>query len=49
MKNNRISIFVGIGAGVILGLMFLFAGFFKLPVQTDAYTILLLLSHCRKG
>jgi hypothetical protein len=32
---------VGIAGGVILGLIFLVIGFFKLPVQTDAYTILL--------
>jgi len=32
---------VGIGAGVTLGLVFLVTGFIKLPVQTDAYTILL--------
>jgi len=32
---------VGIAGGVILGLIFLVTGFFKLPVQTDAYTILL--------
>jgi uncharacterized membrane protein YphA (DoxX/SURF4 family) len=31
----------GIGAGVTLGLIFLVIGFIKLPVQTDAYTILL--------
>jgi len=38
---KRISICVGISAGVILGLIFVVAGFIKLPVQTDAYTILL--------
>jgi uncharacterized membrane protein YphA (DoxX/SURF4 family) len=32
---------VGIGAGVTLGLIFLVLGFMRLPVQTDAYTILL--------
>jgi uncharacterized membrane protein YphA (DoxX/SURF4 family) len=32
---------VGIAGGVILGLIFLVTGFIKLPVQTDAYTILL--------
>jgi hypothetical protein len=39
--NKRISIFVGLAAGVILGLIFLVTGFIRLPVQTDAYTILL--------
>jgi len=43
MNKKRISIFVGIAAGVILGLIFLVAGFGKLPVQTDAYTILLVI------
>jgi len=33
--------FLGIAAGVILGLIFLVTGFIMLPVQTDAYTILL--------
>jgi uncharacterized membrane protein YphA (DoxX/SURF4 family) len=33
----------GILASVILGLIFLIAGLGKLPVQTDAYTILLIL------
>jgi hypothetical protein len=32
---------VGIAGGVILGLIFLITGFIELPVQTDAYTILL--------
>lgn len=41
MNRKRISIFVALSAGVILGLGFLVAGFWKLPVQTDAYTILL--------
>ena len=41
MNRKRISIFVALSAGVILGLSFLVAGFWKLPVQTDAYTILL--------
>lgn len=35
--------FAGILAGIILGLVFLVAGFGKLPVQTDAYTILLVI------
>lgn len=41
--KKRTSVFVGIAAGVILGLSFLVAGFWKLPVQTDAYTILLVI------
>ena len=41
MVRKQISIIVGIAAGIILGLIFLIAGFLKLPVQTDAYTILL--------
>lgn len=41
--RNRTPRFVGIAAGIILGLIFLVAGFGKLPVQTDAYTILLIL------
>ncbi len=42
MKNHPLS-FAGILAGVILGLIFMVAGFGKLPVQTDAYTILLVI------
>jgi len=43
MNKERIATFVGLAAGVILGLIFLVAGFHKLPVQTDAYTILLVI------
>ena len=43
LKVKRISIFVGIAAGVTLGVIFLVAGFSKIPVQTDAYTILLVI------
>jgi uncharacterized membrane protein YphA (DoxX/SURF4 family) len=40
---KRISTSVGISAGVILGVIFLVAGVRKVPVQTDAYTILLVI------
>ncbi|PKN24361.1 MAG: hypothetical protein CVU64_22285 [Deltaproteobacteria bacterium HGW-Deltaproteobacteria-21] len=42
LRNHPLS-FAGILAGVILGLIFLVAGFGKLPAQTDAYTILLVI------
>ncbi len=35
--------FIGIPAAVVLGFIFLIAGIGKLPAQTDAYTILLVL------
>jgi uncharacterized membrane protein YphA (DoxX/SURF4 family) len=42
MKMRRLS-FAGVLAAIMLGLIFLVAGFGKLPAQTDAYTILLVI------
>jgi len=41
--KRRFGHFVGIPAAVVLGFIFLIAGIGKLPAQTDAYTILLVL------